>query len=142
MDGLNHVTIGGNLTRDPELKAAQSGTAVLSFSVAVNESRKRGDGWEDVPSYVDVTMFGKRAESLSRFLRKGVYVAVTGKLRQERWQAKDGTTRSKLGVIADNVHFETRGETVQPAQPQWSAQQAYAKQPATTAPVYDEDIPF
>lgn len=114
MDGLNTCTISGNLCRDPELKATSGGMAVLSLSVAVNESRKVNGEWEDVASFVDVTMFGKRAEGVSRYLSKGTYVAVTGKLRQDRWEGKDGSKRSKLYVVADNIHFESRQQRPAP----------------------------
>lgn len=60
--GINTVAISGNLGRDPELRATQTGTQVLRFSVCVNERRKVGDEWQDVPNWVDVTVFGKRAE--------------------------------------------------------------------------------
>ena len=110
MQGLNTVSIGGNLCRDAELRATASGMAVLTFSVAVNESRKNQQTgeYEDYPNYVDCTMLGRRAESVSRYLTKGTYVALTGRLHQNRWQNKDGQNRSKLEVTADNIHFESR----------------------------------
>lgn len=133
MEGLNVTSISGNLTRDPELKATGSGTAVLRFSVAVNERRKaQGGDWEDVPSYIDCVMFGRRAEALSRYLGKGTPVGVTGKLRQDRYTSKDGSKRSSLYVVADNVVM-FRTNNYQQAQP---AQQAQAQD------VYDEDLPF
>lgn len=133
MQGLNTVSIGGNLCRDAELRATASGMAVLTFSVAVNESRKNQQTgeYEDYPNYVDCTMFGRRAESVSRYLTKGTYVALTGRLHQNRWQNKDGQNRSKLEVTADNIHFESRrldGDD-------YDQQQAEAQ-------MYDEDIPF
>lgn len=139
MQGLNTVSIGGNLCRDAELRATASGMAVLTFSVAVNESRKnRQTGeYEDYPNYVDCTMLGRRAESVSRYLTKGTYVALTGRLHQNRWQNKDGQNRSKLEVTADNIHFESRrldGDDYD--QQQAEAQGDYEAQ------MYDEDIPF
>lgn len=129
MNGLNSVTLGGNLTRDPELRCTQGGTAVLSMSVAVNESRKDGNGeWSDYPNYIDMTLFGKRAESVSDYLSKGTYVAVTGRLHQNRWE-KDGRKRSKVEVFVDNIHFQS------------SRQKTHAEQPED-AGMYDEDIPF
>lgn len=129
MNGLNSVTLGGNLTRDPELRYTQGGTAVLSMSVAVNESRKDGNGeWADYPNYIDMTLFGKRAESVSDYLSKGTYVAVTGRLHQNRWE-KDGQKRSKVEVTVDNIHFKSIG------------QKTHAEQPED-AGMYDEDIPF
>lgn len=139
MQGLNTVSIGGNLCRDAELRATASGMAVLTFSVAVNESRKNQQTgeYEDYPNYVDCTMFGRRAESVSRYLTKGTYVALTGRLHQNRWQNKDGQNRSNLEVTADNIHFESRrldGDDYD--QQQAEAQGDYEAQ------MYDEDIPF
>lgn len=139
MQGLNTVSIGGSLCRDAELRATASGMAVLTFSVAVNESRKNQQTgeYEDYPNYVDCTMFGRRAESVSRYLTKGTYVALTGRLHQNRWQNKDGQNRSKLEVTADNIHFESRrldGDDYD--QQQAEAQGDYEAQ------MYDEDIPF
>lgn len=103
---INSVNISGNLTRDPELRVTTTGTNVLSFSVAVNDRRKNSQTgeWEDAPNFVDVTMFGSRAEALSRFLHKGSKVAIEGKLRYSRWE-RDGQTRSKLEVVANEIEF-------------------------------------
>lgn len=139
MQGLNTVSIGGNLCRDAELRATASGMAVLTFSVAVNESRKNQQTgeYEDYPNYVDCTMFGRRAESVSRYLTKGAYVALTGRLHQNRWQNKDGQNRSKLEVTVDNIHFESRRlDSDEYDQKQAEAQGDYEAQ------LYDEDIPF
>ena len=134
MQGLNTVSIGGNLCRNAELRATASGMPVLTFSVAVNESRKNQQTgeYEDYPNYVDCTMFGRRAESVSRYLTKGTYVALTGRLHQNRWQNKDGQNRSKLEVTVDNIHFESRGER----------DGGYEQQQEPPADLYDEDIPF
>lgn len=134
MQGLNTVSIGGNLCRDAELRVTVSGMAMLTFSVAVNESRKNQQTgeYEDYPNYVDCTMFGRRAESVSRYLTKGTYVALTGRLHQNRWQNNGGQKRSKLEVTVDNIHFESRGER----------DGRYAQQQESSADVYDEDIPF
>lgn len=148
MGCINKASISGNLTRDPELRQTQSGTSVLSMGVAVNERVKRGDQWEDRPSFVDVTVWGARAEALAKFLRKGLRVAVSGRLRQDRWQdAKTGESRSRLGIVADEVDVMTprdRGQERQaPAQQQ--AQQAaipYAAPAPAQQDPYDEDIPF
>ncbi|MDO8880468.1 MAG: single-stranded DNA-binding protein [Coriobacteriia bacterium] len=103
---INRVVISGNLTRDPELKATGSGMSVLKMRMAVNDRRKNAQTgeWEDAPNYVDVTMFGSRAESVSRFLSKGSKLAVEGKLRWSEWET-DGQKRSKLEVVADDIEF-------------------------------------
>lgn len=107
---INRVVISGNLTRDPELRVTTGGTQVLSFGVAVNDRRRNpqsGD-WEDYPNFVDCTMFGSRAEAISRYLSKGSKVAIEGKLRYSSWE-RDGQRRSKLEVIVDEIEFLSRG---------------------------------
>lgn len=135
---INRVTISGNLTRDPSLRQTQSGMAVLGFGVAVNDRRKNNQTgeWEDYPNFVDCTMFGNRAESISRYLVKGTKVAIEGKLRWSQWE-RDGQKRSKLEVIVDEIEFmhrqsDSAAPVQQPAQP-------YAQQyqtPAQAAPQY------
>lgn len=148
MGCINKAIISGNLTRDPELRQTQSGTAVLSMAVAVNERVKHDDQWEDRPSYVDVTVWGARAEALSKFLRKGLRVAVSGRLRQDRWQDKQtGENRSRLGIVADEVDVMTPrdGGRERQAPAQQQAQQAaipYAAPAPAQQDPYDEDIPF
>lgn len=103
---INCVIISGHVTRDPELRTTQSGSAVLGFGVAVNDRRKNPSTgeWEDVPNFVDCVVFGNRAEPLSRFLAKGSKVCVKGRLRWSQWE-RDGQKRSKLEVIADEIEF-------------------------------------
>ncbi|MEY8561535.1 single-stranded DNA-binding protein [Eggerthellaceae bacterium 3-80] len=153
---INRVIISGNLTRDPELRQTASGMPVLGFGVAVNDRRKNSQTgeWEDCPNYIDCTMFGARAQSLSQYLSKGSKVAIEGKLRWSQWE-RDGQKRSKIEVIVDELEFmssrnndSSQGAAnggfngyqpvVAPAQP---------AQPMTpvidaSASVYDEDIPF
>ena len=110
---INRVCISGNLTRDPETRALPNGTAVLQMRMAVNDRRKNPQSgeWEDVPNYFDVVVFGKRAESLSRFLSKGSKIAVDGRLRYREWENQQGDKRSKIEVVADDVDFMSgRGE--------------------------------
>lgn len=103
---INRVNISGNLTRDPELRSTAGGTQVLTFGVAVNDRRRNPQSgeWEDVPNYIDCVVFGNRAEPLSRFLSKGMKVAIEGKLRWNSWE-RDGQKRSKIEVIVDEVEF-------------------------------------
>ncbi len=153
---INRVNISGNLTRDPELRMTAGGTQVLSFGVAVNDRRRNPQTgeWEDYPNFVDCTMFGSRAEAVSRYLSKGSKVAIEGKLRYSSWE-RDGQRRSKLEVIVDEIEFMSRGQQGQggyaPAPAQsggYAAPQAQAPQPQApvqvppVADVYDEDIPF
>lgn len=153
---INRVNISGNLTRDPELRATTNGTQVLSFGVAVNDRRKNpqtGD-WEDYPNFIDCTMFGNRAEALSRYLQKGSKVAIEGKLRYSSWE-RDGQRRSKLEVIVDEVELMSRsgqnqGESYGNSYASAPMSQTPTQHPQPQAPVqappavdvYDEDIPF
>jgi single-strand DNA-binding protein len=124
---INRVNISGNLTRDPELRATTGGTQVLSFGMAVNDRRKNQQTgeWEDYPNFVDCTMFGARAEAVSRYISKGSKVAIEGKLRWSQWE-KDGQKRSKLEVIVEEIEFMSRQQAAEPA----------------PSDAYDEDIPF
>lgn len=144
---INNVTITGNLTRDPELRATSTGLQVLDMGVAVNDRRRNqatGE-WEDVPNFVDCTVFGKRAEALSRILAKGAKVAVSGRLRYSSWM-QDDQRRSKLSVVAEEVDLMGRAHGSQPTAAPAAA--PYVLEPGEPAgkvsgvDVYDEDIPF
>ena len=104
MTDLNHVDLIGRLTRDAELAAIPNGTAVCKFSIAVNRSKKVGDSWEDEPSFFNIVLWGRQGEALNQYLVKGKQVAVSGELRQERWQ-QDGQSRSKIEIIANSVQL-------------------------------------
>ena len=152
---INRVIISGNLTRDPERRSTAGGMPVLGFGVAVNDRRKNQQTgeWEDYPNFIDCTMFGARAEALSRYLNKGTKVSIEGKLRWSQWE-REGQKRSKIEVIVDELEFmSSRGDSSSygggmgggysapaPAAP------AYAPAPApvvdASSSVYDEDIPF
>ena len=112
---INRVNISGNLTRDPEMRATTTGTQILTFGVAVNDRRRNPQTgeWEDVPNFIDCVVFGNRAEALSRFLSKGMKVAVEGKLRWSQWE-RDGQKRSKIEVIVDEVEFMSSPRQGQP----------------------------
>lgn len=130
---INRCAISGNLTRDPELRATKSGMQVLSFGVAVNDRRKNPQTgeWEDYPNFVDCTMFGKRAETVSRYLSKGSKVAIDGKLHYSSWE-KDGQRRSKLEIIVEDIEFMAKRDDGAAAQAEQAAEPDF----------YDDDIPF
>ncbi len=136
--GINRVVITGNLTRDPELKATASGMSVLKLGVAVNDRRKNQQTgeWEDVPNFVDVTVFGQRGESLSRFLEKGSKVAIEGKLRWSQWENQQGEKRSKLEVVADDIEF------MSPRGSGGGGGYAGPTEMPAPDPIAEEDIPF
>jgi single-strand DNA-binding protein len=106
---LNVVVLVGNLTRDPELRYTPAGTAVTKFGLAVSNRRKVGEEWKDEPCFVDVSVFGRMAETSSEYLSKGRQCAIEGRLSYSKWE-KDGQTRSKLEVIANNIQFLGQGQ--------------------------------
>ena len=128
---VNQVAITGNLTREPELRNTQSGTAVLSFGIAVNDRRKNASGsWEDVPNFFECVTFGNRATSLGDILTKGMKVSIAGKLHYSSWE-KDGQKHSKVDIIANEVEL-MQNRKPQQEQPQQEQEHAY----------YDVDLPF
>lgn len=151
---INRVVISGNLTREPELRQTAGGGAVLGFGIAVNDrikNQQTGE-WEDYPNFIDCTMFGARAEAVSRFLSKGSKVAIEGKLRWSQWE-RDGQKRSKIEVIVDEIELMTsRGDgqaQANAAQQATMPAPAQPQHPAGAAPApsiydtYDEQsLPF
>lgn len=101
---VNHVIEIGNLTRDSETRFTSGGMAICKFSIAVNERRKQGDEWIDEANFFDVSLFGKSAENLGKYLVKGKQVAVEGKLKQNRWE-HEGKAMSKVEIVANNVQL-------------------------------------
>lgn len=103
---INKVFVAGNLTRDPELKYAPSGTAICKLGLAVNRRYKTGQGEQrEETSFFDVTVFGRSAETVDQYMEKGRAVLVEGRLKQDRWESQEGQRRSKVEIIADRVHF-------------------------------------
>lgn len=127
MANLNKVMLTGNLTQEPDYKVTTSGTAILTLRVAVNDRRKVGDEWTDVPGFYDCIIIGRRAESLRQFLSKGRKVAIEGKLRYSSWE-KDGRLRSKVEIAIDDLELLDSGRK--------RIDQGEA--PA----LYDQEIPF
>lgn len=164
---INSVSLSGNIGREPEVKQTQGGSTILSFSLAVGDRKRNPQTgeWGDVTHWVNVVVFGKRAESLSRILRKGMHVMVDGKLSYSQWEAKDGSKRSKLEVIANDVDLPPRQKADQSQQSgyqggysqqpnNYANQQQHASQNGYQQPaggnyggvempdVYDSDMPF
>ena len=103
---LNKVLLIGNLTRDPELRYIPSGSAVATFTVAVNRVYKdqAGEKKEQV-SFIRVVVWGRRAEVCGEYLSKGSPVFVEGRLQSREWETQEGQKRSTVEVVADNIQF-------------------------------------
>ena len=108
MPSFNRVILMGNITRDPELRFLPSNMGVLDLGLAVNDryQDKQSGEWTDRANFIDCTAFGKSAESISKFFKKGSPILIEGKLRYETWEDKQsGQKRSKVKVIIDQWNF-------------------------------------
>ena len=161
MTSINSVTLIGNLTRDlsensMDFAYSPSGMARANVSVAVSKSRKMQDGtWQDEPSYFNVVIYGKTAENLKPYLKRGTKIGVLGYLKQDRWQDKQtGQNRERVVIVADNVQLcggnsqnnsnsGFQNQNVQQANgyQQRGNFQQYPQQPAVSEG-FQEDIPF
>ena len=101
---LNHIVIMGRLTRDPELRRTGSGTAVTSFSLAVDRDFKSQSG-EKETDFIDIVAWRSTAEFVSKYFTKGRVAVVEGRLQIRDWTDKDGGKRRSAEVVADNVYF-------------------------------------
>jgi len=140
MTSFNKVILMGNLTRDPEVRYTPSGSAVASFSIAVNRKYKQGDETREEVSYFDIVVFGKQAESCGQYINKGDSVLIEGRLQQRRWDDKEtGAKRSKVEVAAQSVNFmPKRSSTGQGGSGGGHSQH----EPSPEQPVDEGEIPF
>jgi single-strand DNA-binding protein len=106
MNNLNSIVVEGNLVRDPERKTTSKGTALCTFSIATNRYFKQDSGFEKEVSYFNVESWGKLAESASNHGRKGRSVRVVGRLKQERWQDREGKAQSRVIIVAEHIEFK------------------------------------
>lgn len=147
---LNQVFLIGNLTRDPEMRYTQGGTAICSFSLAVSRKYVQNGQEHEETCFVDITNMGKGAENISRFCGKGSPVLVIGRLKFDQWQDRNtGEKRSKISVIAERVQFlnpppvrnERQTAPTQSAPPQSAPGHRYGPEDKKPDGI-DDDIPF
>ena len=155
MASFNKVILMGNLTRDPELRYTPKGTAIAKVGLAVNRvwTNEAGEKKEEV-TFVDVDIFGRTAENVGQYMRKGRPMLVEGRLKLDQWDDKQtGQKKSKLGVVAETVQFlgsapgaGEGGAPAAPAAPRAPRPAAAASAPAAEAgdsePPHDDDVPF
>jgi single-strand DNA-binding protein len=147
---LNKAMIYGNLTRDPEMKSLPSGIQVSSFGIATNRVYNDRDGKrQEVPEYHNIVVFGKQAETVSKYLKKGSGAYVEGRLQTQSWE-KDGVKHYRTEIVADRVQFGPRGgdgsgnyqggAAAAPAQSEQPSAPVMPEYP--TEEINPEDIPF
>ena len=147
---LNHITIMGRLTRDPELRRTGSGVAVASFSLAVDRDFSPRDGGERETDFIDCVAWRQTGEFVSKYFTKGRMAVVSGRLQIRNWTDKDGNKRRSAEVVADNVYFgdsrrdgESSGYAA-PAAPSFGGYSAPSA-PASEFTMLDDDdaqLPF
>ena len=131
MNNTNFCCFVGNLTRDPELKQTANGNNVVQFSIAVNESY----GDTEHTNFFDVTAFGKLADVINQYKKKGDKVLVIGRAKQGRWEDSDGKKKSRIEFIAQSVEFLNAGKNA-------DTDQTTPEVQSDSAPVSNDDIPF
>jgi single-strand DNA-binding protein len=154
MASYNKVILIGNLTRDPELRFTPKGTAVAKLGLAVNRTWKTetGEQREEV-AFIDIDAFGRQAEVIGQYLKKGRQLMVEGRLRYETWDDKQtGQKRSKLGVVLEAFQFLDSGQrSNEGGAPVEQQQQQQVRRPAPAneppppqdePPPHDDDVPF
>ena len=115
---LNHIELMGRLTRDPELRHTQSGTAVASFTLAVDRDYGSRDGGDRQTDFIDCVAWRNTAEFASKYFTKGRMAVVTGRLQLRDWTANDGSKRRSAEVVVDNMYFgDSRRDGAAPAAP-------------------------
>jgi single-strand DNA-binding protein len=144
MANLNKVLLMGNMTRDPQLTYLPSQTPVVEFGLAINRKYKKQDGTqgEDI-CFVDCRMYGKRAETVNKYFKKGEPIFVEGRLQYDSWE-KDGKKQSKLRVFVENFEFIGKGGGQNAGSRGGGAAASEEPEPAPEASYggTDDDIPF
>lgn len=149
MANFNKVILAGNLTRDPELRYTPKGTALARLGVAINRTwtSESGEKKEET-TFVDVDAFGKQAEVIAQYLRKGRPILIEGRLRYDTWDDKQtGQKRSKLSVVLESFSFldsgprAAEGGAAPPAASRQAAPAAAAAESEPPSPDED-DVPF
>jgi single-strand DNA-binding protein len=148
MASFNKVILMGNLTRDPELRYTPKGTAIAKIGLAVNRvwTSESGEKKEEV-TFVDVDVFGRTAENVGQYMRKGSPMLIEGRLRLDQWDDKQtGQKRSRLGVVAETVQFlgSPRGssDNVSGDAPRARAAAPAAEPVQGDEPPAGDDVPF
>ncbi len=148
MASFNKVILAGNLTRDPELRYTPKGTAIARLGIACNRKWKSETGeMKEEVTFVDVDAFGKTAETIGQYLKKGRPILIEGRLRYDTWEDKQsGQKKSKLGVVLENFQFLDsgggRGDSDAPRSRPAAGAAPAAEPPEGDVPQESDDVPF
>ncbi len=143
---LNHITIMGRLTRDPEMRRTASGVAVTNFTIACYRDFGGKDGGEKETDFIDCVAWRQTGEFVSKYFTKGRMAVVSGRLQIRSWTDKDGNKRKSAEVVADNVYFgDSKNSTADNSTGTFGGYAAPAQAPATDFAMLDDDdaqLPF
>ena len=140
---LNHITIMGRLTRDPEMRTTQSGVAVASFTLAVDRDFGGRDGGEKQTDFIDCTAWQHTAEFVSKYFSKGRMAVVSGRLQIDNYTDNDGNKRKSAKVVADNIYFgDSKKDGATGGQSDEAASFTPAPSGFVTVDVDNSELPF
>ena len=134
MSDLNEVIVSGRLTKNSELRYTPSGTAVTDVVVASNRIWSKDSDRQEETTFVDVTIWGRQAESLQEYLVKGRHIMVGGRLKLNKWETDEGDKRSKLTMVAEKINL-TPGGGAKNGKPQSGSENK-------ASPKIAEEVPF
>ncbi len=146
---INKVVLIGRLTRDPEMRYTQNGTAMATFSIANNRVYSVSGEKKEMVSFFNCVVWARAAETIVQYCKKGQRIGIDGRLQQRSWDDKDGNKRSTVEVVVDNFQFLSGGrsgggeeETSSDSSPADSGYSSNNAPEMETNPFSDDDIPF
>jgi single-strand DNA-binding protein len=153
MASFNKVILMGRLTRDPETRVTASGLTICKLGLACSRAYATKDGErKEETTFIDVDAFGKQAEVITKYMRKGRPLMVEGRLKLDQWESNDGQKRSKLGVVLETFQFLGNREDSPPvdsgnsyersAPPARGQDSAPNSTSVTESDAFDDDVPF
>ena len=149
MASFNKVILMGNLTRDPEMRVTPNGHSICKLGLAVSRTFSTRDGERrEETAFVDIDAFGKQAEVIAKYMRKGRPIMVEGRLKLDQWESNEGQKRSKLGVVLENFQFLGSRDDNQEGYENSSPPERGQSNTTDTTPAdqnedaLDQDVPF
>ena len=135
---MNKVIVTGRVTRDSELRQTPNGTPVTDVSVVSNRIWTKNGERQEEATFVDVTIWGKQAETLSPMLTKGRHIMVEGRMKLNSWETEEGVKRSKLTIVSENINLTPSNPNPQGKRDNQSSLEPVAASAASA----DDDAPF
>ena len=143
MRNFNLAVLEGRLVSDPETRETQNGTALCTFSIATNYSYYKDDELQEEVYFLDVTAWTKLAEHCGEYLKKGSRVLVNGRIRQRKWQDEEGSTHSRISIVAHQIQFlDFQGSNSQKNDRDYDEEEKQEENLKEEVPITDDNPPF